>query len=115
MRRKLYALFLSVALLVTAGSVVYGQNAAAPTPAVFTVGASQQQEAPQPLRVQAGRSLVINSGETLQRVSVTDPTIATAIIVAPNQVLIHGVLPGTLNYILRHDMNRHSKLSRNSY
>ncbi|PYS53656.1 MAG: type II and III secretion system protein [Acidobacteria bacterium] len=106
MRRKLYALFLSVALLVTAGSVVYGQNAAAPTPAVFTVGASQQQEAPQQLRVQAGRSLVINSGETLQRVSVTDPTIATAIIVAPNQVLIHGVLPGTVTLILWDDQNR---------
>ena len=106
MQRKLYALFLSVALLVTAGSVVYGQNAAAPTPAVFTVGASQQQEAPQQLRVQAGRSLVINSGETLQRVSVTDPTIATAIIVAPNQVLIHGVLPGTVTLILWDDQNR---------
>src|SRR5437667_449082 len=100
MQRKLYALFLSVALLVTAGSTIYGQNATAPTAAAFTTGSFQQQETAQQLRVQAGRSLVINSGETLQRVSVTDPTIATAIIVAPNQVLIHGVAPGTVSLIL---------------
>jgi pilus assembly protein CpaC len=106
MQRKVYALFLSVALLVTAGSAAYGQNAAASKAAAFNLGSFQQAETPQQLRVQAGRSLVINSGENLQRVSVTDPTIASALIVAPNQVLIHGVMPGTVSLILWDDENR---------
>src|SRR5262245_23508671 len=53
------------------------------------------QQAPADLRVQLGKSLLISSQEPLQRVSVTDPTIATAVIVSPTQILIHGLKAGS--------------------
>jgi pilus assembly protein CpaC len=62
--------------------------------------AAQQQEPSTELRVQAGRSLVINSQTQLQRVSVTNSDVATAIIVSPTQVLIHGLKAGTVTLIL---------------
>jgi len=52
------------------------------------------------LRVQLGKSLLITSPEPLQRVSVTDPTIATAVVVSPTQVLIHGMKAGSETLIL---------------
>ena len=52
------------------------------------------------LRVQIGKSLVVRSEETLQRVSVTNPAIATAVIISPNQVLINGLAAGTVSLIL---------------
>ncbi len=60
----------------------------------------QNPDEPVTLRIFAGRSTVLRSPEELKRVSVTDPTIATAIIVSPNQVLVHGILPGTVTLIL---------------
>lgn len=51
-------------------------------------------------RLLAGRSLVWRSPEPLKRVSVSDPAIASAVIVSPNQVLIHGLVPGTVTIIL---------------
>jgi pilus assembly protein CpaC len=72
--------------------------------------AGTQQEAPQVempqgagveyLRVFSGRSLVIRSPEPLKRVSVTDEQIAYAVIVAPDQVVIHGLKPGSVTLLL---------------
>lgn len=58
------------------------------------------QQAPADLRVQLGKSLLITSQENLQRVSVTDPTIASAVIVSPTQVLIHGLKAGSETLLL---------------
>jgi pilus assembly protein CpaC len=55
------------------------------------------------LRVFSGRSLVVQSPEPLKRVSVTDEQIAYAVIVSPNQVLIHGLKPGTVTLLLWND------------
>ncbi len=52
------------------------------------------------LRVFSGRSLVIRSPEPLKRVSVTDEQIAYAVIVAPDQVVIHGLKPGSVTLLL---------------
>jgi pilus assembly protein CpaC len=52
------------------------------------------------LRVQMGKSLVVNSPEVLKRVSITDPEIASAVIISPQQVLIHGLLPGSVTLLL---------------
>ena len=52
------------------------------------------------LRLLVGRSLVINSPEVLKRVSVTNDRVASAVIISPNQVLIHGVSPGTVTLLL---------------
>src|SRR5262249_48531030 len=58
------------------------------------------------LRVSAGKSLVVNSPEALKRVSISDPTVASAIITSPHQVLIHGHTPGTITLLLWDDQER---------
>ncbi|HET9529574.1 MAG TPA: pilus assembly protein N-terminal domain-containing protein, partial [Blastocatellia bacterium] len=57
-------------------------------------------EEPVTLRVLVGRSLVVNSPEPLKRVSVSDPTIASAVAISPNQILINGLAPGTVSLLL---------------
>jgi pilus assembly protein CpaC len=52
------------------------------------------------LRVRTGRSMVISTEDPLRRVSVTDSEIASAAIITPNQVLVHGRKTGTVTLIL---------------
>jgi pilus assembly protein CpaC len=52
------------------------------------------------LRVSEGKSFVLNSNEAIKRVSVTNDQIAAAVVVSPNQVLIHGMKPGTVSLLL---------------
>ena len=59
-----------------------------------------------PMRVMAGKSLLITAADTLRRVSVTDPTIADPVVVAPNQVLVHGRAPGEVSLILWDEQER---------
>lgn len=47
-----------------------------------------------PLRVMVGKSILVNTADRLRRVSVTDPSVADAMVVTPNQVLVHGRAPG---------------------
>ncbi len=58
------------------------------------------------LRVFEGKSLVVNSPDVLKRVSVTNDQIATAIVVSPNQVLIHGLKIGTVSLLLWNDQEQ---------
>ena len=70
---------------------------------VTAVAAAPQvalQQAPAEVRVQLGKSLLITSQEQLSRVSVTDPSIASAVILSPTQVLIHGLKPGSQTLLL---------------
>ena len=53
------------------------------------------QQAPSDIRVQLGKSILITSQEPLQRVSVTDPSVASAVVISPTQVLIHGLKAGS--------------------
>lgn len=52
------------------------------------------------LRVFVGRSVLVDSVAALTRVSVTDPAIASATVISPRQVLIHGHQPGAVTLIL---------------
>src|SRR5262245_27598622 len=65
------------------------ETPAAPAPQAAQVTLPQQ--GPSEVRVQLGKSLLITSQEELQRVAVTDPSIASAVVVSPNQVLINGL------------------------
>ncbi len=47
-----------------------------------------------------GKSVLINTSERLRRVSVTDPAIADALVVTPNQVMVHGRAPGEVSLLL---------------
>ena len=73
------------------------QNSSAPAP-----------EAPgaAPLRVMVGKSLLINTTERLKRVSVTDPTVADALVVTPTQVLVNGLAPGEVSLLIWDELER---------
>jgi pilus assembly protein CpaC len=90
---------------------VCAQTQAAPTPttqeptqAQIPAASSQAppNEAPSaaPLRVMVGKSLLINTTERLKRVSVTDPTVADALVVTPTQILVHGRSPGEVSLLI---------------
>ncbi|HET9942516.1 MAG TPA: pilus assembly protein N-terminal domain-containing protein [Terriglobia bacterium] len=64
------------------------------------------QQGPTELRVQLGKSLLIQSQEELQRVSVTDPTVASAVVISPTQVLINGLKAGSGTLILWDSQDR---------
>jgi pilus assembly protein CpaC len=75
---------------------------------LFTAAATRAQTGggDSTLQVMVGKSIVINSQEPLKRVSVSDPAIASPMIVSPNQVLIHGQMPGTVTLMLWDDQER---------
>src|SRR5712664_3526346 len=78
------------------------QTSTTTTPApgqTVTVGAA-------PLRVMVGKSLLINTTERLKRVSVTDPTVADALVVTPTQVLVNGLAPGEVSLLIWDELER---------
>src|ERR1041385_2733437 len=90
--------FAIILCIFAAGSQVKALSAASPaTPASED---PLTQPSPAQLHVQLGKSFLINSQQELQRVSVTDPTIASSVIVSPNQILIHGLKAGSGTLIL---------------
>jgi pilus assembly protein CpaC len=92
------------------------QQAANPALAAALADDTRQTALPQgaaEVSVQLGKSLLITSQEPLQRVSVTDPTIASAMVVSPMQILIHGLKPGSGTLMLwdAHDRARNFNLT----
>src|SRR5436190_3068566 len=75
----------------------HAQNVPAPAP---VIAGRAEAETPADIHVLVGRSLVVRSEENLQRVSVTNPAIASANVISPTQVLIHGLTAGTVTLIL---------------
>jgi pilus assembly protein CpaC len=59
-----------------------------------------------PLRVMVGKSLLINTTERLKRISVTDPSVADAVVVTPTQVLVNGLAPGEVSLLIWDDQER---------
>ncbi|HEX4425600.1 MAG TPA: type II and III secretion system protein family protein [Terriglobales bacterium] len=73
----------------------------APTPQPETASAGAA-----PLRVMVGKSLLINTTERLKRVSVTDPTVADVVVVAPTQILVHGRSAGEVSLLIWDELER---------
>ena len=73
--------------------------ASAQIPTTATSGAA-------PLRVMVGKSLLINTSERLKRVSVTDPSVADALVVTPTQVLVHGRSAGEVSLVIWDELER---------
>jgi pilus assembly protein CpaC len=73
----------------------------APTPQPETANAGAA-----PLRVMVGKSLLINTTERLKRVSVTDPTVADVVVVAPTQILVHGRSAGEVSLLIWDELER---------
>jgi len=95
----------TMGLAALAGTPLRAQQPTQQAPA----GVTQEQPAPTaPLRVMVGKSVLINTSERLKRVSVTDPAVADALVVTPNQVLVQGRSPGEVSLLLW-DENEHSR------
>ncbi|MGC1903952.1 MAG: pilus assembly protein N-terminal domain-containing protein [Candidatus Acidiferrum sp.] len=102
---------LFAALPISAAQQPQQPEAQAPAPAQQAVPAPQtptpvpsnqamESEAPQTLHLLVGRSIVITSPARIKRVSIADATIAEAIVVSPNQVLVNGKTPGGVSLIV---------------
>jgi pilus assembly protein CpaC len=85
-------------------SVTPPSNPAQPAPTSTSAGQSDTGAAP--LRVMVGKSLLINTTERLKRVSVTDPSVADALVVTPTQVLVNGLAPGEVSLLIWDELER---------
>jgi pilus assembly protein CpaC len=93
-----------IAAVVIIFSLEMAIQAQAPAePQLTTQAASTAPGGEETLRVYVGRSMVLRLPEALKRVSVTDPSVADALIVAPDQIVIHGLKPGTITLLLWDD------------
>jgi len=59
-----------------------------------------------PLRVMVDKSLLINTTETIKRVSVTDPSVAFVQPITPTQILVHGRAPGEISLLIWDELER---------
>src|SRR6202163_2752814 len=81
-------------------------NAPAAQPATPPASGQSVTAGAAPLRVMVGKSLLINTTERLKRVSVTDPTVADALVVTPTQVLVNGLAPGEVSLLIWDELER---------
>jgi len=114
------SLSLAIAALFLLATSALAGNVAGPSPASTasqdstqtpTPPASSTVNAPEapgsaPLRVMVGKSLLINTTERLKRVSVTDPSVADALVVTPTQVLVNGLSPGEISLLIWDELER---------
>src|SRR6266852_689586 len=75
-------------------------------PAATAQTPQAEAQGPAPLRVMVGKSLLINTTERLRRVSVTDPSVADALVVTPTQILVHGRAPGEVSLLIWDELER---------
>ena len=76
--------------------------AAMPAPAsVLSMAASSSDNADaRVLKVSVGRSLTLDTGVPVSRVSVSNPAVAEPIAISPTQMLINGLAPGVVSLVL---------------
>lgn len=86
------------ALVCAAILLAAASQARAQSPAVQAAFADAQKEAT-PINVLVGQSRVINFDKPIGRFSVSNPDIAEAVLVAPDQVLVNGKAFGQVNFI----------------
>jgi pilus assembly protein CpaC len=113
---KVLRIALSLALLVSAAYArsqnqpaaanAPAQDQAAPTNSGAVEAPSGEAQGGAPLRVMVGKSLLINTTERLKRVSVTDDTVAEAIVVTPTQILVHGRAAGEVSLLIWDELER---------
>src|SRR5690349_3833584 len=119
MRVLRFAAFIVIGSLSCSGALAASsaQEAPAAQPPAETQSPAQSQTPTQgapsaepvgsaPLRVMVGKSLLINTTERLKRVSVTDPTVADALVVTPTQILVHGRAPGEVSLLIWDELDR---------
>jgi pilus assembly protein CpaC len=71
-------------------------NAAMPSGAVAG-GETEALADPNAVRLTVGRSTLIDVGSAISRVSLTSADVADALVTSPNQLLVHGKVPGAIS------------------
>jgi pilus assembly protein CpaC len=113
-RASLLGALLLAAFVVPAFSGIVRQETAGQAPASAPTTTqtttlppqSQQTQGSAPLRVMVGKSLLINTTEQLRRISITDGAIASAQVITPTQILIHGKSPGEVSLLIWDTLER---------
>ncbi|HEY7615410.1 MAG TPA: type II and III secretion system protein family protein [Terriglobales bacterium] len=77
-----------------------------PAPPSGQTAAPREAVGSAPLRVMVGKSLLINVSDRLRRVSVTDDTVADAMVITPTQILVHGRSPGEVSLLIWDEAER---------
>jgi pilus assembly protein CpaC len=100
-----WLLLVAMAVLLAVSGLCQSAPTQQPTSTPAEAPQTTQQTPPEatasaPLRVMVGKSLLVNTQDRLRRVSVTDPSIADAVVVTPKQVLVHGRAPGEVSLVL---------------
>jgi pilus assembly protein CpaC len=94
MRKQALVLVAVILGLSALGLSVLREPIAAPTS-----GSAAAQAAPSELRVALGKSLIVNSPDTLKRVAISKPDIASAILISERQILINGRKAGVTTLV----------------
>jgi pilus assembly protein CpaC len=82
------------------------QDQAPPSTQTTLPPQSAQPQGSAPLRVMVDKSLLINTTERLKRISVTDPSVAYAVVITPTQILVHGRSPGEVSLLIWDELER---------
>jgi len=82
------------------------QNPATETQTTTLPAQAQPAPGSAPLRVMVGKSLLINTTERLKRISITDDAIASARVITPTQILVHGKTPGEVSLLIWDELER---------
>lgn len=90
----------------TSASTAQDNTQAPPPVTPSAVNAPPENAGAAPLRVMVGKSILINTTERLKRVSVTDPSVADALVVTPTQVLVNGLAPGEISLLIWDELER---------
>ena len=98
--------FIALALLLGTAATLAQSPAGTQQNSSQSAQMTEEQVGSAPLRVRVNKSVLINTRDRLKRVSVTDPTVADAVVVSPNQVLIHGRSPGEVSLLLWDEAER---------
>ncbi len=82
----------------TASGLGAGPVVAAAMPAsAVAAGEPEALSDPNAVRLTVGRSTLIDIGAPISRVSLTSADVADALVTSPNQLLVHGKLPGAIS------------------
>ena len=92
--------------LATALIVIMVAPPSAQTRAVVGPSAGVMAPVHQQIDLLVGRSMVLTTDRPIQRVSLSTPDIADALVTSPHEVLIHGKTPGTISLLVWSDTGR---------
>jgi pilus assembly protein CpaC len=72
-------------------------DAVAAAPAVTTAVTASTEVSATMVNILAGRSTLVDVGSPISRVSLTSADVADALVTSPNQLLVHGKVPGSIS------------------